>query len=401
VRICLLTPEFHGLTPAPGGIGHRYRTTARELVRQGHDVHVVVGRGAARSRRMTLDGATVHLVAAAALGLRGPPKTFAAGMAVVDRIARLGTIDVIYAPEWRGDGWWMARWPGRPCFVTNLTTSLAQIRSLDPSPQGSAARLRIAAQQRRERIQTEHSDAVVAVSSSILRWTRDLWDIERLPTAVVPNTIDVQRVRRMAARVALPTQHPGRDGPVVAFSGRLESRKGIHVLAAAMNAVWRVHPGARLVAAGRDCGFDNAPMSQHLRAVAGANADRVHVLGEQAPEQLFAVLVAADVVAVPSLWEAFGLAALEAMALGCAVVGTTGGGYADFMTDGQDALMVAPGDAEALGGALLRLIDDAALRAQIGRHAAARADEYAPQAVVGRLVDVFARVVGGDRVLDC
>jgi len=393
VRICLLTPEFHGLTPAPGGIGHRYRTTARELVRQGHDVNVVVGTGAARSRRMVVDGATVHLVAPAGIGLRGPPKTFAVGMAVVNRIARLGAIDVIYAPEWRGHGWWMARWPGRPCFVTNLTTSLAQIRSLDPSPQGSAVRLRIAAQQRRERIQTEHSDAVVAVSSSILRWSRDLWDIERLPSAVVPNTIDVQRVRKMAAERSLPLQHPGRDGPVVAFSGRLEARKGIHVLAAAMNAVWRVHPGARLVAAGRDCGFDNAPMSQHLRARAGANADRVHVLGELAPEQLFAVLAAADVVAVPSLWEAFGLAALEAMALGRAVVGTTGGGYADFMTDGKDALLVAPGDAQALGVALLRLLDDQALRTRLGQNAAVRGDDFAPQAVVRRLVDVFAGIV--------
>ena len=394
MRICLLTPEFEGLTVRAGGIGHRYRTTARELVRQGHDVQVVIGWAAGRARRTEVDGAAVHLVAPATIPLRGPVNTHVGGMAVLQRVARLDPVDVIYAPEWRGDGWWTARCPKRPPFVTNLTTSLEQISRIDPSWRPLPVRMRDARQQRRERVQAEHSDALVAVSSSILRWARELWDIERLPSFVVPNTIDVERVRRLAAEGLLPPGYPGSDGPVVAFSGRLEARKGVHVLAAAMNEVWRVHPGARLVVAGEDCAFRQMPMSQHLRTIAGANADRVHLLGAQPPEQLFTILAAADVVAVPSLWEAFGLAALEAMALGCAVVGTSGGGYEEFMTRGENALLVPPNDPEALGAALLRLTDDAALRSRIGRQAAATAGSYAPEPVVRRLVDVLAGVVG-------
>jgi len=63
------------------------------------------------------------------------------------------------------------------------------------------------------------------------------------------------------------------------------------------------------------------------------------------------------------------------------------------MTDGKDALLVAPGDAQALGVALLRLLDDQALRTRLGQNAAVRGDDFAPQAVVRRLVDVFAGIV--------
>ena len=70
--------------------------------------------------------------------------------------------------------------------------------------------------------------------------------------------------------------------------------------------------------------------------------DRFHLLGHQPPERLFPAIAAADVVALPSLWEAFGLVALEGMALGKPCVLTSGSGFEDFFRDGVHGLMLPP-----------------------------------------------------------
>src|SRR5205085_12357818 len=134
--------------------------------------------------------------------------------------------------------------------------------------------------------------------------------------------------------------------------------------------VWRELPTAQLVLLGRDFPIEGGWMSEYLLRTAGDFTHNVHVLGNQRPETLFPSLAKADVVALPSLWEAFGIAALEAMALGRASVLTSGSGYDDFAAHGHDALLVPPSDAHELAQAILRLLDDPNLRARLGANAA-------------------------------
>jgi len=84
----------------------------------------------------------------------------------------------------------------------------------------------------------------------------------------------------------------------------------------------------------------------------------------------------AEVAVVPSLYEGFSLPAIEAMACGVPVVGTTGGAIPEVVgTDGSTALLVPPADAGALAGAIGRLLDDASLRQRIGDAGRARVME--------------------------
>ncbi len=102
--------------------------------------------------------------------------------------------------------------------------------------------------------------------------------------------------------------------------------------------------------------------------------ERVQFLGSQWFVEPF--LQAADVSVCPSLWaEAAGLVVLEALACGLPVVGSATGGIPEFVRDGENGVLVPPGDAPALSRALLRLLGDPDLRERLASRA--RADAVA------------------------
>jgi len=253
-------------------------------------------------------------------------------------------------------------------------------------------RARHVMQARLERAQTRRSDLLIASSHAILDWTRRLWDVGDIPSVVIPNGVDVQRVRDLAAGPT-PDGFP-EDGPVVAFSGRLEGRKGVQVLVSAMHEVWRRFPSAQLVLMGRDGDWEGGRMSDHLRALAGAHADRLHLLGLQPPDRLYAGLRAADVVALPSIWENFALAAVETLVLGRPLIATTGSGYDDFVEHERTGLLVPPDDQASLAAAIVRLLEDGALRQRLGAAAAAAGDGLESGAVSARFADALGTLVG-------
>ena len=100
---------------------------------------------------------------------------------------------------------------------------------------------------------------------------------------------------------------------------------------------------------------------------------RVHFLGARDADGLAQVYAACDLLAWPALNEAYGMALLEAQAAGLPVVAGRGGGVAGVVRDGDTGLLTAPGDADAFGAALRRLLTD-----EDRRHALAAA---APRAV--------------------
>jgi glycogen(starch) synthase len=199
---------------------------------------------------------------------------------------------------------------------------------------------------------------------------------------------------RRAAQGPLPDGFPRDGAPVVVFSGRLEIRKGVHHLVPAMHHVWDSLPDAHLVLMGRDGDWRGGRMSDHLRELAGDRAGRLHVLGLQPLDRVYAGLRAADVVALPSLWENFALAAVEALCVGRPIVATTGSGYHDFIADGVEGVLVPPGRVEPLADALLRLLGDEELRSRMAIAAAARGDELDADRVAARYAEFLAEVAG-------
>ena len=387
MRLCFVTREYPPVTSYTGGIGTQFAVLATELGRQDHDVHVLTV-GPDASGGAAGDEVTLHLLAPP----RGPrpvaDRTWA--RAVDGALRERGPFDVVYAAEWGGDASRYSRAKAAGPLVTNLTSSYVLMLEISGRTGSLRGRVGLATQGALERGQAERSDAIVACSHAILERLRAEWDIEDVPSAVLANTLDVARTRALG-RGERPPGFPA-DGPVVVFSGRLETRKGVDDLVAAMVTVWGSDPDVQLVMLGGDVRHGGASTAERLREMAVGHGDRLHLLGHQPAERLFPALAAADIVAMPSRWEPFGIAALEAMALARPTVLTSGSGFEEFAEPERDAVMVPPGDPGALAEAITRLLRDESLRRALCGAAAAKAERYYAPIVAREHAEFFEQV---------
>lgn len=183
---------------------------------------------------------------------------------------------------------------------------------------------------------------------------------ERL--AVVPHGL-----ADLAAATPAP---PHGEGARLLFLGRLEHRKGIDTLLAALPLLADL-PGVTVDIAGAPQGT-SPEAAFHARYRDAPWAPRVRFLGAVAEAEKTALLAATDIVVSPARYESFGLVAVEAMMFGKPVISTTAGGIPEVVEDGATGLLVPPGEPEPLAAAMRRLITDHPLRERLGAAGRAR-----------------------------
>lgn len=196
---------------------------------------------------------------------------------------------------------------------------------------------------------------------------------------VLFNGVEIDEIRSIAPMSA--------ERRTVFFCGRHEDRKGLRVLIDAFDSLpddidlWVASEG---------------PDTPALKARTSGD-DRVHWLGRISDHEKFARLRGADVFCAPSLGgESFGVVLIEAMAAGTTVVASGLDGYRNVATHDRDALLVEPGSASALAGALARALDDDALATRLRRAGSDRATEFAMSALADRYIDIYERVIAED-----
>lgn len=176
---------------------------------------------------------------------------------------------------------------------------------------------------------------------------------------------------------------PVDGGPAIFFIGRHEERKGLAVL---LDALRHLPPDVRLWVGG------TGPQTEELRAAHGADP-RISWLGRLSDNEVAGRLAAADVFCAPSLGgESFGVVLLEAMAAGAAVVASALDGYRNVATDGIDAILVPPGDPDALGKALARVLGDDALRRDLVTAGDVRANNFSMTRLAESYTACYERV---------
>jgi glycosyltransferase involved in cell wall biosynthesis len=200
-------------------------------------------------------------------------------------------------------------------------------------------------------------------------------------------------VRHPRVRIVHPGTPPGPEhvradpdsgGPVIGTACRLVPIKGVSVLLEAFARLSAEFPRARLEVAG------TGPEEVRLRDAAAARgvAERVRFLGWV--RDLPAVSAAWQVFVLPSLEEAFGIAAVEAMHLGLPVVATHAGGLPEVVEHGVTGLLVPPGDPSALAAAIGELLRSAAYRRTLGDAGRRRARErFGTEAMAAAMAAVY------------
>jgi glycosyltransferase involved in cell wall biosynthesis len=165
------------------------------------------------------------------------------------------------------------------------------------------------------------------------------------------------------------------------FAGDLTPDKGVGTLLEAHGAVGSL---PRLLLVGRDAG-----------ALPPELPDGIEALGPRAHEEVTELMRKASVVVVPSIvGDACPTVVLEAMAAGRPVVASATGGIVDLVEDGVTGLLVAPGDAEALGAALKSLATEPERAEALGAAGRRRASEsFTASAVKDRLEAVYLEAI--------
>jgi glycosyltransferase involved in cell wall biosynthesis len=185
---------------------------------------------------------------------------------------------------------------------------------------------------------------------------------ERERIAVVPFGVD-RPVPRDPDEIDRAVARAGVKAPYVLTVGTVEPRKDIGTIVRAMEHVRRTRPDVTLVVVGPRGWGD----------VRGLDRPFVQVVGAQPWAVLDALYRRADAFCLASLYEGFGLPVVEAMARGAPTIVTTGSSLEE-MAQGAGVLF-APGDVDACARQIERVLDDATLRAELGRAGRARAEE--------------------------
>jgi glycogen(starch) synthase len=230
---------------------------------------------------------------------------------------------------------------------------------------------------------------VIVCSQSMAAHTFTHLRVPRAKVTVVPNGVDRDVVITPAEVARWRMELAPQGGHLVLYVGRLEHEKGIHVL---LEAVRGLQSDDRLVCLGI-AGVGTKGME--LRALAGALEDgTVTFAGFVDPQRVPALLAAADVVAVPSLYEPYGLVALESMSVATPVVASAIGGLSELIEHDRNGLLVQPDDVDGLAAALDRVATDPKLARRLadGGMRTVKASSWA--AAAARTVAVYETACG-------
>ena len=201
--------------------------------------------------------------------------------------------------------------------------------------------------------------------------------------AVIPNGIDTSRWSRTGRSRSTRSDD---DGPLLVFCGRLEWEKGVHTLINAVPRLRRRIPGVRVVIAGDGSQRESLVDLARRRRVASS----VEFTGWLPEAQLHELMSSADAVVVPSIYEPFGLVALEAAAVSTPLVVARTGGLAEFADEDRTAVTFTPGDVADLADAVQSLLTDPAMTSTRVRRARRRLrDRHAWPALAATTVEFY------------
>jgi glycosyltransferase involved in cell wall biosynthesis len=174
--------------------------------------------------------------------------------------------------------------------------------------------------------------------------------------------------------------------PLVAFLSAMAHDKGTPHLVEAMRRLWAAGRSAELVLAGTLLD----PFRRYLQQLPAADRERICLLNSISESDKQDLLAAADIVAMPSRTDSFGIIYLEAWLYRKPVIGAQAWGVSDVIRNGEDGLLVPFGDVEALAQAIATLLDQPDLRARLGERGQQKVlAQYTWDKVYGRIAPLY------------
>jgi D-inositol-3-phosphate glycosyltransferase len=240
------------------------------------------------------------------------------------------------------------------------------------------------------------ADGLIAATPAEEEQLIEFYGADGRKIAIVPPGVDLERFRPLDRVQAMQSIGIPPNRKNILFAGRIEPLKGIDTLLGALALLQAKQPAQLADVCVTIVGGDPwtpVPDSemQRLQTMAAELGlhDLVTFAGSRDQDLLPYYFAAAEMVVVPSHYESFGMVALEAMAMGTPVIASRVGGLAHLVVDGCNGYLVPAGDAEALAGRILDLLDCEGCRAYMSAEAKQYARGYAWPKIVERMRGVY------------
>ncbi|MFR9779164.1 glycosyltransferase family 4 protein [Micromonospora sp. MS34] len=387
-RVLILSWEYPPVLV--GGLGRHVHALSVALAAAGHQVTVVTRHTEGAPLEEYADG--VRIVRAAEDPVRFPLATsslLAWTMAfnhtltrAALRAAETGDHDVIHAHDWlvAHTAVTLAEHLSRPLVTTIHATEAGRHQGWLPEEMNRTIH-------GVEHWLSNASARVIACSGYMRDQVTRLFDVPAGRIDVVPNGVDDRAWHARPRAVAAARARFAGDGPLIGYAGRLVYEKGVQHLVHAVPYLRDRHPGLRVVIAG------DGPYKAELVDQAGRLhlAGTVRFAGFMDSAQLPAVLAATDATVVPSLYEPFGMIALEAAAAGAPLAVASTGGLAEIVEPGITGVTFPHSDPDALAGAVDRLLGDEIFARRVARRARTMvAERYGWASIAARTAGSYA-----------
>lgn len=341
MRILLVTWEFPPETV--GGVGAHVDGLSKSLAKDGHDVCIFTLAAPGIVEDQVVAG--VRIIRAD-IDLPWLPEDDAVGFVssgnhhITALLAQLDDWhpDVVHAHDWRSA--WAGLTLATLCAAPLVTTfhSTESGRHGGNVPEGDPASIHSV-----ESWIANVSQRVICCSRFMQREVIDGFELMPDQVHLIPNGVDVDEWA--------PNGVQQRNMLVLAW-GRVQYEKGFQVLAQAIGRLRGRVPGIRCVIAGRGPYLPELQSQVDIEGV----SDLVHLAGYVTDEELRLLLHEAGYVVIPSLYEPFGIVALESLAANAPTIVARTGGLAEIMEGTEASLMFEPGNAKELATRIERVL---------------------------------------------
>lgn len=369
-----------------GGLGQHVYDLSRFLAKKNITVHIITPRVKGSPDYQADSGVYIHRVGSPMKDERNFKSwTFTFNSEAIRESVRIssaiGKFDLVHAHDW------LVAYAGRSVakiFETPLVTTIHATehgRNL-----GLHNRMQSEINEIEKNLALE-ADRIICCSKYMKEEICTLFDTSEDDLTIIPNGVDPELFVKLPAK---PKFKIADNDRVVFFIGRLVPEKGVWQLIQAFHQVLYKVPDAKLFIGGK------GPMKSALDKLAAdlGIAEKIFYTGFLKEDMRNYLYAKAQVAVFPSLYEPFGIVALEAMATNTPVIVGNVGGLAEIVQDGENGLTVAAGSVDELARAIIKLLSDADTAAKLKTNGSQTIRTiYSWDAIADSTISVYERVL--------
>jgi len=237
---------------------------------------------------------------------------------------------------------------------------------------------------------TYEAHRVIVTSEAMKNEVSDHFKLPKNKIETIPNAVDLKTFEISVDRQSVRRKYVAPNEKMVLFTGRLTPQKGVEYLVHAVPLILQRDPEAKIVVVGE--GWLRDGLENLVRSIGCQN--KVLFTGFLPERDLEEIMVSADVLVMPSVYEPFGIVALEGMAAGVPVVASRTGGLAEVINHGQTGILVYPRNPESIAWGINQVLSDQSYAQQLIKNAKDKLrNVYSWDAVAEKTIMLYEEVV--------